>query len=151
MQSYYQKWPIFILATIFLFGCVSQNIEPTSAPPSEGETIDIQDLDITTGQTIFVPAYSEVHYADKNRTLDLAVTLSIHITDFTNPIILTSVRYYDTQGQPVKEYLSQPQKIGPMASADFFVDAGEQTGGVEQILLWNGSLNNLFMNRLWKR
>ena len=30
----------------------------------------------------------------------------------------------------VKEYLAKPQRLGPMASADFFVDTGQQTGGV---------------------
>ena len=40
------------------------------------------------------------------------------------------MRYYDTHGQLVKEYSAQPQRLGPLASADFFVDAGEQTGGV---------------------
>jgi len=130
MQLCYDKWVVFILTTIFLFGCTSQNVEQTVNALPKGKAIVIQDLDITTGQTIFVPAYSEVHYAGGDRTMELAVTLSIHNTDFTHPIIITSVRYYNTQGQLIKEYLSQPQRLGPMASADFFVDAGEQTGGV---------------------
>ena len=124
------KWLTFIVTVIFLFGCASQNMKQTPSPPPDGDPIVVQDLDITTGQTIFVPAYSEVHYASGGRTLDLAVTLSIHNSDFTNPIVITSVRYYNTQGKLVKEYLPEPQRLGPMASADFFVDAGEQTGGV---------------------
>ena len=130
MQYHHHKWLIFLLGTIFLFGCNSQNVDSPPISLSQEEAIDIQDLDITSGQTIFVPAYSEVHYASEGRTIDLAVTLSIHNTDFTNPIIITSVSYYNTQGQLIKEYLPQPQRLGPMASADFFVDAGEQTGGV---------------------
>lgn len=130
MKLGYDKWLIFIFAIISLFGCIAQNGEQTATPLSEDEAVIVQDLDITTGQTIFVPAYSEVHYAGKDRTIELAVTLSIHNTDFTHPIIITSVRYYDTQGQLIKEYLPQPQRLGPMASADFFVDAGEQRGGV---------------------
>ena len=128
MRLGYNKWLILILSTTFLFGCTSQDVEQTAIPPSEA--VVVQDLDITTGQTIFVPAYSEVHYAGQGRTLELAVTLSIHNTDLTYPIIMTSVRYYNTNGQLIREYLSQPQRLGPMASADFFVDAGEQTGGV---------------------
>jgi hypothetical protein len=130
MQLGYDKWLIFILTIIFLFGCALQNMEQTATPLPESEAVVVQDLDITTGQTVFVPAYSEVHYASQDRTIDLAVTLSIHNTDFTHPIIITSVRYYNTHGQLVKEHLPQPQRLGPMASADFFVDAGEQTGGV---------------------
>ncbi len=125
-----ERWLVLILATMLLSACTSPNAEQTVTPPPEGEAVDIQDLDITTGQTIFVPAYSEVHFAGQGKTLELAVTLSIHNTDFTHPIIITSVRYYDTNGQMIREYLPQPQVLGPMASADFFVDAGEQTGGV---------------------
>ena len=77
-----------------------------------------------------MPAYSEIYYAGEGRTLDFAVTLSVHNTDFEPSIIITSVRYYNTQGQLVKEYLSQPRRLGSMASTDFFVDASEQSGGV---------------------
>lgn len=124
------KWLLLILAILFLSGCVGQNEGQTATPLPEDSALVVQDLDITTGQTIFVPAYSEVHYASGDRTMELAVTLVIHNTDFTYPIILTSVRYYNTEGQMAREYLPQPQQLGPMASADFFVDAGEYTGGV---------------------
>jgi len=130
MRFGHLKWLLLIMATLFLFGCAPQTSEQTGGPQSEVEAVVVHDLDITTGQTIFVPAYSEVHYASGDRTMELAVTLSIHNTDFTYPIILTSVRYYNTEGQMVKEYLSQPQQLGPMASTDFFVDSGEQVGGV---------------------
>ncbi|MCW5204179.1 DUF3124 domain-containing protein [Desulfobulbus sp. US4] len=121
---------VAILAALLFFGCSSQDEEAPPPAPSEEETVFIHDITITTGQTIFVPAYSEVHYAGKDLTMKLAVTLTIHNTDFTHPIIVTSVRYYNTKGKMVKEYLPKPQRLGPMASTDFFVGSGEQTGGV---------------------
>ncbi len=112
-------------------GCASQSEgQPTTSEGAAEKAIVIQDLDIASGQTIFVPAYSKVRYAADERTTDLAVTLSVHNTDFTNPIIITSVRYYNTQGELVREYLPQPQRLGPLASADFFVEAGDQGSGV---------------------
>ena len=114
---------------MFLLGCNSNSSNQIIATP-ESQPVEVQDLDITTGQTIYVPAYSEIYYANEGRTMDLAVTLSIHNTDFANPIIITSVRYYSTQGQLMKEYLQQPRSLAPLASADFFVDAREQSGGI---------------------
>lgn len=128
-MSYY-KWQVTVIIVVFLLGCNATLEDETALPPVETETILVQDLDITTGQTIYVPAYSEIYYASEGRTLELAVTLSIHNTDFEHPIIITSVRYYDTQGQLVKEYLQQPRSLGPLASTDFFVDASEQSGGI---------------------
>ncbi|MCA9981248.1 MAG: DUF3124 domain-containing protein, partial [Anaerolineales bacterium] len=61
---------------------------------------------------------------------DLAVTLTIHNTDLEHAIVLTSVRYYDTQGQLLREYLVEPRELGPLASTEFFVDANEQSGGL---------------------
>jgi hypothetical protein len=119
-----------LLAAFCLFGCSQQEEEVPSTEALEEETVFIHDMTITTGQTVFVPAYSEVHYAGKDRTMKLAVTLTIHNTDFTHPIFVTSVRYYNTKGKMVKEYRKKPQRLGPMAAADFFVDTGEQTGGV---------------------
>jgi hypothetical protein len=123
------KWPVWVIVIILLVGCTAQDSNETPALPSESEAILIQDLDITTGQTIYIPAYSEIYYASEGRTLELAVTLSVHNTDFEHPIILTSVRYYDTHGQLIKEYLPQPRRLEPLAATDFFVDASEQRGG----------------------
>lgn len=119
-----------LLAALVLFGCNPQDEKPSQTAQEEEETVFIHDITITTGQTIFVPAYSEVHYAGQNITMKLAVTLTIHNTDFEHSIFVTSVRYYNTKGKMVKEYRKKPQRLGPMAAADFFVDTGEQTGGV---------------------
>ncbi|WP_446009847.1 DUF3124 domain-containing protein [Candidatus Electrothrix sp.] len=122
-----------IIATLFittlLFSCISQDEKPPQQTSTEEETVFIHDMTITTGQTLFVPAYSKVHYTGNN-TMKLAVTLTIHNTDFTHPIFVTSVRYYNTTGKMVQEYREQPLRLGPMAATDFFVDSGEQTGGV---------------------
>ncbi|MCI5163153.1 MAG: DUF3124 domain-containing protein [Candidatus Electrothrix sp. AX5] len=130
MRLFSAKTMGLLLTALLFFGCSPQNEEPPSPVAPEEETVFIHDITITTGQTIFVPAYSEVHYAGKDLTMKLAVTLTIHNTDFTHPIIVTSVRYYNTKGKMVKEYLPKPQRLGPMASTDFFVDTGQQTGGV---------------------
>ena len=122
----------FVFISLFLFGCLAE--DGLAGTGSDGipdsDIVDIQDLDVTTGQTIYVPAYSEVHYAPNNRKLDLAVTLSIHNTDFTHPIIITSVRYYSTQGELIKEFKPQPQRLGALASATYFVEANNEAGGV---------------------
>ncbi len=120
-------WVLGFCMLVLLAGCGSQTEQP---PVSNTEpAIRLSDLDVTTGQTIYVPAYSEM-FIMRDRTMDLAVTLAVHNTDFEHPIILTSVRYYDTQGQLLREYLTEPQELGPLASTDFFVDANEQSGGL---------------------
>ena len=130
MRLFFTKTVLPPLAALVLFAsCSPEEKELPPSPPAEEETVIIQDIDITRGQTVFVPAYSEVYYTGNN-TMKLAVTLTVHNTDFTYPIIVTSVRYYNAKGTMVREYLEKPHRLGPMATADFFVKSGEQSGGI---------------------
>lgn len=79
-------------------------------------------------QTIFVPAYSHVYYRTGQEYL-LAITLSVRNTSLTDSILLTSVRYYDTKGNLVKEYSKKVLQIPPMATAEFFVQDEDTSGG----------------------
>ncbi len=120
-------WLATLFLAILLVSCGTSS--PTTAPPPIESSIQLSDLDVTSGQTIYVPAYSEIYFV-RDRTIDLAVTLAIHNTDFEHPIILTSIRYYNTQGQLLREYLTEPRQLDPLASTEFFVDANEQSGGL---------------------
>jgi len=126
-------WFWFISASLLVLstGCKPQNDSAISMPfdTSSQSAIQLSDLDIVSGQTIYIPAYSEI-FIMRDRTMDLAVTLAIHNTDFEHPIFLTSVRYYDSQGQLLREYLTEPRQLGPLASTEFFVDGDEQSGGL---------------------
>jgi Protein of unknown function (DUF3124) len=79
-------------------------------------------------QTVFVPAYSHIYYRTGQEYL-LAITLSVRNTSLTDSILLTSVRYYDTKGSLVKEYSKKVLKIPPMATAEFFVQDEDTSGG----------------------
>lgn len=90
---------------------------------------EIVDLDITTGQLVFVPAYSEVFYGGRSETLQLATTLAIHNTDTDDPIIVNSVKYFNTDGDLLQELVEQPVQLAPMATAGFVIDSGDTAGG----------------------
>ena len=97
---------------------------------SPGRVISGDDLEKVTGQSVYVPAYSEIFYSDKKRTWDLAVTLAVHNTDAKTPITITSVRYYDTDGNLVKEYLENPVNLNPWATVGILVERRDRRGGV---------------------
>jgi hypothetical protein len=81
------------------------------------------------GQTLYVPAYSHIYYYSKQHRILLAITLSIRNTDPTHPITITSVRYYDTPGQLIKEYLERPLLLRPLESTEFVVEERDTRGG----------------------
>ncbi len=128
----------FYLAIAFLFftSCTSLESSPkansktTQANSSRLEVTLKKNFKIAMGQTIYVPVYSHIYHDDKQKILELAATLSIRNTDLTNPIIITDVRYYDSNGKLVQQYLQRPIQLAPLASDDFFVDRSDTSGGL---------------------
>jgi hypothetical protein len=126
------------IAFIFLVSCTSPNLEQkppsTSNPGTDTQsqpqeiTLD-KNFKIAMGQTIYVPIYSHIYFDNRQTVFNLAATLSIRNTDLNNPIVIKSVRYYDTNGQFLKQYLERPQQLGPLASTDFIVERTDTSGG----------------------
>ncbi|MCU0734476.1 MAG: DUF3124 domain-containing protein [Methylotetracoccus sp.] len=81
------------------------------------------------GQLLFVPVYSELAYGDRKHTLNLSATLTIRNTDRKNPLSLTRVDYYSSQGMLLRSYLKKPQSISPMASVEYIISGADRTGG----------------------
>lgn len=97
-------------------------------PPLKAIALD--QSQIVAGQTVYVPIYSHIyHHNSPDRGINLSATLSIRNTDGKHPIILNAVRYYDTQGQLLKQYLEQPVELNPMATTAFFVESDNLAGG----------------------
>ena len=126
------------ICLIFLIGCTSSptaqipSQQTNSATSSQILTQEIkldETLKIATGQTIYVPIYSEIYYFDKSKTLQLAATLSVRNTDPQHPIIIAFVKYYDSDGNLVREHLENPIRLSPLASTDFIVNQNDHTGG----------------------
>lgn len=85
---------------------------------------------LSSGQTIYVPAYSHVYFGDREGRYQVTVTLSVRNTDQVSPIILSSVEYYDTEGKLIREFLKKPLAIPPMASKSFTIAESDQSGGL---------------------
>ncbi|GAA6615037.1 DUF3124 domain-containing protein [Scytonema sp. NUACC26] len=131
-------YPLFylVIVAIVLTACtspeISQQIKADINVANESQKVVTLDGNFRAaiGQTIYVPIYSHIYHGDGKRVFNLAATLSIRNTDLTNPIIMTSVRYYDSNGKLVKQYLKQPIQLAALASTDVVVDRTDTSGGV---------------------
>ena len=81
------------------------------------------------GQTVYVPAYSQIYHGDKAHAFDLTITLSIRNTDIKHAVTLISVEYYNSEGKRLKNYIDGDTKVGPMAFARYIVNESDQSGG----------------------
>lgn len=87
------------------------------------------DIALSSGQTVYVPIYSHIYSGLKGRPFSLAATLSIRNTDPRQPITLMSVKFYDTEGKLIKEYLDKPIQLNAMASTRYILTEGDTAGG----------------------
>ncbi|MBW4619728.1 MAG: DUF3124 domain-containing protein [Cyanosarcina radialis HA8281-LM2] len=128
--------PIYLaIAILLLASCKSSESSLSSSPQPiqsiqtyKKVTLD-KNFKIARGQTIYVPIYSHVYHQNRQQIFNLAATLSIRNTDLAKPLIVTSVRYYDSNGKLVKRYLEDPIQLDALASADFFVSRDDNLGG----------------------
>lgn len=102
-------------------GSATLHLKPRSAPLPEP----------TIRRTVYVPVYSSIYLGldVRKKTIELAATVSIRNVSAQHPIVLNFVRYYDSGGRLVREYLANPSELGPLASVEFVIDRADTSGG----------------------
>lgn len=94
---------------------------------------------LSSGQTVYVPVYSNVFSAPKQIPFKLATMLSIRNTDIMNSISVTSADYYDTKGKLLRRYYQNPVTLSPLESIHIYIPEDDKDGGfgANFIVRWN--------------
>ena len=122
-----------VAALFFLCSCGSDKVEEPAALPTPqtaaepAPRMDL-DLDLVKGQSIFVPAYSEILFGQ--RSLSFSLSLAIHNADMSGSLTIKSARHYDTDGVLIREYAENPVQIPPLATRVFSVEVPETGRGL---------------------
>jgi hypothetical protein len=89
------------------------------------------DLREAASGTIYVPVYSTLYLgvAHSASTVDLGVTVSVRNVSALHPITLDWVRYYDSVGKQVRDYLDKASTLPPMGSVEFVIQRSDTVGG----------------------
>jgi hypothetical protein len=92
----------------------------------------------TTGQTVYVPAYSHIYHGNREAKLLLSVTLSIRNIDPENSISISVVDYYETAGTLLKHFIRKPVTLGPLGSERYIIPQNDASGGsgANFIVVW---------------
>jgi hypothetical protein len=77
----------------------------------------------------YVPVYSSVSMSQGKLRADFSVTLSVHNTSETRPLVLKRIAYFDTSGKMVEGYLKSPIALKPFATVEVFIAASDVRGG----------------------
>lgn len=123
MPRFLYRWIFFVAAILIATSTAAQVARAADPAPTK-----------TSGQTVYVPAYSHVHHGNLDAQgnpsrLLLSSMLSFRNTDPKAGLTIVSVDYHDTNGKLIRRYVTQPRRLGPLASADYFVEHRDVTGG----------------------
>lgn len=84
---------------------------------------------LSSGQMIYVPAYSHIYSGNSERPFLLTVTLSIRNIDPKHQINITAVDYYETQGKLLKKFVDKPVTLAPLESLRYIIPEKDKSGG----------------------
>jgi len=93
-------------------------------------------------QTVYVSIYSDIHADNryKDKPFDLTATLSIRNTDLKIPLSLDIVDYYDSPGNKLQSYVTQPVTVAPLESTRFIVRETDRGGsGAKFLVHWHSN------------
>ncbi len=101
-----------------------------------------EEVRFSQGQSVYVPAYSHIFVGNREMSFDLAANLSIRNTDPDHALTVTSVRYYNSEGDLVKEHLAASKNLNPMGSVYFFIPSSDTSGGwgANFIVTWSSKV-----------
>lgn len=131
------KWYLlccWAIAVCFLPSCssltTSEKQQVAKNPIAQLPTVTLANSKLIMGQTIYVPIYSHIYHDNSQKNvINLSATLSIRNTDLKNSIMITAIRYYDTKGQFIRQYIDSPVELKALASTEVFIEASNITGG----------------------
>ena len=84
---------------------------------------------LTVSGAFYVPVYSSVSMSQGRLRADFSVTLSVHNTSETRPLVLKRIAYFDTSGKMVESYLKSPVALKPFSTIEVFIATTDVRGG----------------------
>jgi hypothetical protein len=97
---------------------------------------------LTPGATVYVPVYSSLHLGlnVKQLMVHLAATVSVRNVNASHPIVIEWVRYHDSAGRLIREYVDKPSALPPLGSVEFVIQRSDNAGGpgASFLIRWQG-------------
>ena len=118
-----------VLAMLLFTGCRDASDKGVRLPSKEYRYVAVDKATLNNRHAVYVPVYSHIYPGNKNAVLDLAATLSIRNTSFTDSFYVTDVVYYGSQGEVLRKYLDATLVVRPMCSVEFVVERSGDRGG----------------------
>lgn len=124
-------WILFI-AVVLLTACGGKSsssngiIDPVDWSTRKAQLTDTTEM--ITGST-YLSVYSEIYDMNRNTTHKLTATVSMRNISQTDTVYLFHADYYNTAGDLIRKYFSEPVYIRPLETIEVVVDQDDDFGG----------------------
>ena len=131
MISHTQVQCFVLLAALVLSGPArAQQDVPEALRSFAPSLTDLPSAPLGEAGRTYVPAYSSVMAGGGRTRVNFAVTLSVHNTSESDPLVVTRIDYYETSGRLTQAYLKAPVAIRPYGTVQVVVAQEDTTGGL---------------------
>ncbi len=142
---YFKLFITIILLTVST-SCIDHNRIDTTKIPQADAILKKVPTELNFRNQIFksyVPIYSDLLLSHEKNHVALQGYVSIRNTDFTHPLYIEKITYYNTNGKFIREYLNEPIYIKPFSSYHITVKTNDLDGGSgAKFLIYYKLVNN---------
>lgn len=85
---------------------------------------------LSQGQTVYVSVYSNILTGPRGNSFPLDATLVVRNTDMTDSLTVSTVDFYDTEGNFVRSFIDQPMSFRPLQTRYIHVPEKAAKGGI---------------------
>lgn len=142
MASFIRIFPLCI--TLISASACNRTADPRSygSAAHRLKPISPAQLEHLTTRTVYVPVYSSIYWGIdiKQQMVDLAATVGIRNVSKRRPLVVRSVRYYDSAGKLLRDYVDVPSELAPLATVEFVIQQNDRAGGpgANFVIEWAG-------------
>ncbi|AZQ64317.1 DUF3124 domain-containing protein [Flammeovirga pectinis] len=125
---------LLLFVTIVTFSCqkeVATNDMVLRSEEKDNNYISDSDLpSLNFKEKYYVSAYSDLYYQQGNTKFHCTVVLSLRNISLEDTLYFTDIKYYDSKGKLVRDYIKKNLVLKPLESAEYIVEQQEKEGGV---------------------
>jgi hypothetical protein len=128
------RYAIAPVAVFLLMGC-NTTPDPNVTVTGEDELTSLElhrelsSNDKKFEEVVYVPIYSDIYINRLNQKALLSATLSIRNTSLSDSLFVSTIDYYNTEGQLVKNFIKHPIGLAPMATVNYVIEKEDTSGG----------------------
>ena len=132
---------LILFAVIVLSSCENEK-EMSSVNPVNWEkrTVALNGQDSLIYGETYLSVYSQIYSYTEHLTHDLTSTISIRNTSVKDTIYILSAKYFDTHGELIRTYFSNPIFVTPLETVAIVIDEKDKEGGTGANFLFDWAI-----------